>query len=78
MKIFRLLAPCFKLKTNNVWLHYADLAVNCESTRFHNAHTLGVVFERDLLSRRARGARRRHIQEVVEGYLRPGPEEEGR
>lgn len=43
-----------------------------------NVHTLGVVFERDLLSPRARGARRRHIQEVVEGYLRPGPEEEGR
>ena len=23
MKIFRLLAPCFKLRTNNTWLHYA-------------------------------------------------------
>ena len=43
MKIFRLLSPCFKLKTNNTWLHYADLAVNCESTRFFNAHTLGVI-----------------------------------
>lgn len=36
-----------------------------------NAHTLGVVFSRDLLSARARGARLRHIQEVVAGYLRP-------
>lgn len=36
-----------------------------------NAHTLGVVFSRDLLSARAKGARRRHIQEVVAGYLRP-------
>ena len=39
-----------------------------------NAHTLGVVFERDLLSARARGRRRRHIQEVVAGYLRPDSE----
>ena len=38
------MSPCFKLKTNNTWLHYADLAVNCESTRFLNAHTLGVIF----------------------------------
>lgn len=36
-----------------------------------NAHTLGVVFDRDLLSPRARARRRRHIQEVVAGYLRP-------
>jgi len=36
-----------------------------------NAYTLGVVFSRDLLSARAKGARRRHIQEVVAGYLRP-------
>lgn len=36
-----------------------------------NAHTLGVVFSRNLLSPRSRGARRRHIQEVVAGYLRP-------
>ena len=36
-----------------------------------NAHTLGVVFSRNLLSQRSRGARRRHIQEVVAGYLRP-------
>ena len=43
MKIFRLLAPCFKLRTNNTWLHYADLAVNCESRRFLDAHTLGVI-----------------------------------
>ena len=82
MKIFRLLAPCFKLTTNNTWLHYvslrldhddfgtsrhtavfslfslvqpplraaclllflqADLSINCKSTRFLNAHTLGVV-----------------------------------
>lgn len=41
-----------------------------------NAHTLGVVFERDLLSARARGGRRRHIQEVVAGYLRPDGETE--
>ena len=38
-----MLSPCFKLKTNNTWLHYADLAVNCESTRFLNAHTIGVI-----------------------------------
>ena len=43
-----------------------------------NAHTLGVVFERDLLSPRACAARRRHIREVVEGYLRPDPEEDGK
>ena len=43
MKIFRLLSPCFKLMTNNARLHYADLAVNCESTRFLNAHALGVI-----------------------------------
>ena len=43
MKIFRVLSPCFKLKTNNTWLHYADLSVNCESTRFLNAYTLGVI-----------------------------------
>ena len=43
MKIFRLLAPCFKLRTNNTWLHYADLAVNCESTRFLNARALGII-----------------------------------
>ena len=43
MKIFRLLSPCFKLKTNNTWLHYADLAVNCNSARFLNAYTLGVI-----------------------------------
>jgi AcrR family transcriptional regulator len=43
-----------------------------------NAHTLGVVFEQDLLSARARGARQRHIQQVVEGYLRPGAGESGR
>ena len=36
-----------------------------------NVHTLGVVFSRDLLSARSKGARRRHIQEVVAGYLRP-------
>ena len=42
-QIFRVLRPCFKLKTNNVWLHYADLAVNCESKRFLNAKTLAVV-----------------------------------
>ncbi|MCR9096951.1 MAG: TetR family transcriptional regulator [bacterium] len=42
-----------------------------------NAHTLGVVFERDLLAPRARGARRRHIHEVVEGYLRPAAAEAG-
>jgi AcrR family transcriptional regulator len=43
-----------------------------------NAHTLGVVFERDLLSPRACAARRRHIREVVESYLRPDPEEDGK
>ncbi|MBW2267319.1 MAG: TetR family transcriptional regulator [Deltaproteobacteria bacterium] len=36
-----------------------------------NAHTLGAVFERDLLSPREREARRLHVQEVVHGYLRP-------
>ncbi len=36
-----------------------------------NAPTLGVVFSRNLLSARALGARRRHIQEVVTGFLRP-------
>ena len=43
MKIFRVLTPCFKLKTNDTWLHYADLAVNCESARFLNAKTLAFL-----------------------------------
>ena len=46
MKIFRLLAPCFKLRTNNTWLHYANLAVDCESRRFLDAHTLGIIIPR--------------------------------
>jgi AcrR family transcriptional regulator len=36
-----------------------------------NAHTLGTVFERDLLSESEREERRRHVQDVVHGYLRP-------
>ncbi len=36
-----------------------------------NGHTLGVVFGRNLFSARSKGQRRRHIQEVVRGYLRP-------
>lgn len=36
-----------------------------------NAHTLGTVFERNLLSPSEREGRRRHVHEVVEGYLRP-------
>lgn len=36
-----------------------------------NAHTLGAAFGRDLHSARARTERRRHIQDVVHGYLRP-------
>ena len=37
-----MLRPCFKLKTNNVWLHYADLSVNCYSKRFLKAKTLAI------------------------------------
>ncbi|MCP3986421.1 MAG: TetR/AcrR family transcriptional regulator [bacterium] len=36
-----------------------------------NAHTLGTVFDRDLLTEREKEARHRHVQEVVRGYLRP-------
>jgi len=36
-----------------------------------NAHTLGTVFARDLLSPDEREKRRLHVQEVVHGYLRP-------
>jgi AcrR family transcriptional regulator len=36
-----------------------------------NAHTLGAVFGRDLLAKRALSNRRTHIRQVVEGYLRP-------
>ncbi len=36
-----------------------------------NAHTLGTVFERDLLAPAATAERLRHIQDVVQGYLRP-------
>ena len=38
-----MLTPCFKLKTNGVLLHYADLAVNCESVRFGSAKALAIV-----------------------------------
>ena len=37
-----MLTPCFKLRTNDVLLHYADLAVNCESARFTNAKNLAI------------------------------------
>ncbi|MBW2240910.1 MAG: TetR family transcriptional regulator [Deltaproteobacteria bacterium] len=36
-----------------------------------NAHTLGTVFDRDLLAESEKEARRRHVQDVVRGYLRP-------
>ena len=36
-----------------------------------NAHTLGTVFTRNLLARRALEARRAHVHDVVAGYLRP-------
>lgn len=36
-----------------------------------NAHTLGTVFERDLLAESARAERLAHIQEVVAAYLHP-------
>ena len=39
MKIFRVLTPCFELKTNGVHLHYADLSIDCDSARFLNAKT---------------------------------------
>ena len=38
-----MLTPCFKLKTNGVLLHYADLAVDCESVRFGSAKALAIV-----------------------------------
>ena len=38
-----MLTPCFKLLTNDTWLHYADLAVNCESARFLNAKNLSII-----------------------------------
>ena len=42
-QIFRVLTPCFKLRTNGVLLHYADLAVNCESARFVSAKTVAII-----------------------------------
>ena len=38
-----MLTPCFKLRTNDTWLHYADLAVNCNSARFLSAKTLSII-----------------------------------
>ena len=38
-----MLTPCFKLQTNDTWLHYADLAVNCESARFLSAKTVALI-----------------------------------
>jgi AcrR family transcriptional regulator len=38
---------------------------------FSNIHTLSTIFARDLNSRRALAERRRHIIDVILGYLRP-------
>ena len=38
-----MLTPCFKLKTNGVLLHYADLAISCESARFVSAKTTAYI-----------------------------------
>ena len=38
-----MLTPCFKLRTNGVLLHYADLAINCESARFVGAETVATI-----------------------------------
>ena len=43
MKVFRVLTPCFKLRTNNVFLHYADLSIDCESSRFLNAKAIAIA-----------------------------------
>jgi hypothetical protein len=37
------LTPCFKLQTNGVLLHYADLAIDCESARFISAKSLAII-----------------------------------